>query len=322
MAHLWVNDSDVHFSPKLSEFLRYSSQPLLKFRQFADVKDAMGRDMGDNFNFPKVANVSGPGGRIVETSTMPQAAQTLTKGTLTITEYGNSVPFTFKIDVLSQFDLEQIVDRGLKDDLVKILDAGVEEQFNACQLRLVGTATDGHVLTTDGTATATNTSVLNERHIRKMRLELEARNVPTLADDTYAFIGSLEAVDSLLGSLVDVNQHTPAGYTKILNGEQVIVNGVRIIKDNNATRFTYDLDSPGTAAVAKTTFDTSGVSGEGYMLGRDTVMEGVAVPEQVRAKEVTDYGRSKGLAWYFLGGWKIIWDDEPNAKIIKWDSAA
>jgi hypothetical protein len=81
---------------------------------------------------------------------------------------------------------------------------------------------------------------------------------------------------------------------------------------------TYDLSARTTAA--KTW--SGGYSGEGFMAGKDTVMEGVAVPEQVRAKEVTDYGRSKGLAWYFLGGWQLIWDDEPNAKIIKWDSAA
>ena len=43
--------------------------------------------------------------------------------------------------------------------------------------------------------------------------------------------------------------------------------------------------------------------------------------EEIRAKEITDYGRSHGLAWYFMGGWKIAWNDEPNARIIKWDSA-
>lgn len=322
MAHLWTNDSGVHFSAELSKFLRYSAQPMLKFRQFADVKDAMGKEQGDSFNFPKVANVSGPGGRIVETNTVPQASQTITKGTLTITEYANSIPFTFKIDVLSQFDLERIVETGLRDDMVKIVDAGVEERFNECKLRYVATGTAAGTTTTDGTATATNNSVLNEHHIRKMRLELEKRNVPMLDGDTYAFVGSLEAVESLNGAMVSINQYTQVGYEKILNGEQGMIHGVRIVRDNNATRLTYDLDNPGTAATAKTNFDTNGLSGEGYMFGRDTVMEGVAVPEQVRAKEVTDYGRSKGLAWYFLGGWALIWDDEPNAKIIKFDSAA
>jgi N4-gp56 family major capsid protein len=318
MAHLWVNDSGVHFSPKLSEYLRYSAQPMLKFRQFADVKDAMGKEPGDSFNFPKVANVSTIGGVLTETSTVPQASQTITKGTLSITEYGNSIPFTFKIQTLSQFDLEQIIEKGLKDDMVKVLDAAVHAQFDACKLRLVGTATDGHALTTDGTATATNTSVLNERHIRKLKLELEKRNVPTFSGDSYMFVGSLEAVESLQGAMVSIHQYTEVGYEKIAEGEVGMIHGVRIVKDNNATRLTYDLTNRTTTA--KTW--SGAKSGEGFMFGKDTVMEGVSVPEQIRAKEVTDYGRSKGLAWYFLGGWQLIWEDEPNAKIIKWDSAA
>ena len=318
MSHLWVNDSSVHFSPELSKFLRYSAQPGLKFRQFADVKDAMGKEQGDSFNFPKVANVSAIGGTLTETSTIPQASQTITKGTLSITEYGNSVPFTFKIDTLSQFDLEMIIDKGLKDDMVKVLDAAVHAQFDACKLRAVGTTTAAQTVTTDGVATATNTSALNEYHIRKMKLELEKRNVPTFMGDSYVFCGSLEAVESLEGAMVSINQYSEIGYEKIFNGEQGMVHGVRIVKDNNATRYTYDLS--GRTRTAKSW--SGAKSGEGFMFGKDTVMEGVAVPEQIRAKEVTDYGRSKGLAWYFLGGWQIIWDDEPNAKIVKWDSAA
>lgn len=318
MAHLWVNDSGVHFSPELSKFLRYSAQPSLKFRQFADVKDAMGKEQGDSFNFPKVANVSAIGGTLTETNTIPQASQTITKGTLSITEYGNSIPYTFKIDTLSQFDLEQIIEKGLRDDLVKVLDAAVHAQFDACKLRGVGTATDGLVVTTDGTATTTNNSVLNEHHIRKMKLELEKRNVPHFEGDSYVFVGALEAVESLEGAMVSINQYSEIGYSKIFNGEQGMIHGVRIVKDNNATRYTYDLSARTRTAKSW----TNAKALEGFMFGKDTVMEGVAVPEQVRAKEVTDYGRSKGLAWYFLGGWKIVWDDEPNAKIIKWDSAS
>ncbi len=58
-----------------------------------------------------------------------------------------------------------------------------------------------------------------------------------------------------------------------------------------------------------------------YIFGKDTVKEAIAVPEEVRLKVTTDYGRSKGMAWYFLGEWKIMWETEANARIIKWDSA-
>ena len=48
----------------------------------------------------------------------------------------------------------------------------------------------------------------------------------------------------------------------------------------------------------------------------------VGRPEEVRMKVITDYGRSKGMAWYMLGGWKINWETVADCRIIKWDSAA
>lgn len=48
--------------------------------------------------------------------------------------------------------------------------------------------------------------------------------------------------------------------------------------------------------------------GEAVIFGDDAVIEGVVIPEEIRAKVPDDYGRSKGIAWYFLGGWKRVWD--------------
>jgi hypothetical protein len=49
-------------------------------------------------------------------------------------------------------------------------------------------------------------------------------------------------------------------------------------------------------------------------------MEAVAVPEEVIAKVPTDYGRSKGIAWYFIGGWKLMWAGDPDNRIVHWSS--
>lgn len=316
-SSLWVNNGGVISSPKLSDFLRRSAQPALRFRQFADVKEAFGKNIGDTFNWDKISNVSTIGGLLVETSTMPISSQTITKGTLTVNEFGNSIPHTFKLDALSKFDAENMIEKGLKDDMVKVLDARVHAQFNATPLYYVGTTTAGGALTTNGTATATNTSVLNELHLRTMQLELEKRNVPTFDGDTYVFIGAVDALSGLKGAMVAVQQYSEIGYQRIASNEIGMVHGIRLIKDNNATRNAYNLTTRATTAKAW----PGTASLEGFMFGKDTVVEAVVQPEEIRAKEVTDYGRSKGMAWYFLGDWKICWDDEPNARIIKWASA-
>lgn len=316
-SSIWVNNGGVISSPILSDKLRYAAQPLMRFRAFADVKEAFGKNLGDTFNWDKVANVSTIGGLLTETSTMPISSQTITKGTLTVNEFGNSIPFTFKLEALSKFDAENIVNKGLKDDMVKVLDSRVHGQFQLTPLYYVGTTTAGGALTTNGTATATNTSVLNEYHLRQMKFQLESRNVPMLDGSTYAMILSLEGVDSLQGAMTTIAQYTETGYKQIMEGEVGIVRGIRIIKDNNATRNAYNLTLRTTTA--KSWPGTSSL--EGFMFGRDTVVEAVVVPEEVRAKEVTDYGRSKGMAWYFLGDWKIVWDTAADARIIKWASA-
>lgn len=313
---LWTQQSGYLTNNKLNKMFQTQAQPLLRFRQFVALKEAFGKNSGETVNWLKVANVTDFGGKLTETNTMHETKQALTWGTLTVDEYGNSIPFSFKVESLSEFDLKEIIREGLLDDAVKCIDGEVERQFNATPLRYVGTATGGYALTTDGTATATNTSVLNSYHVRKMRLELEKRNVPTW-DGDYACVASLEACESLEGAMESVFQYTEIGIKKIFNGEIGRLHGVRFIKDGFASRFVYD----STAKTATAKSWTGNNSLDAYMFGRPTVREAIVVPEEIRMKVTTDYGRSKGLGWYGLFGWNIERDDEPNARIIKWDSA-
>lgn len=313
---IWATQSGYLTNGVLSKEFQKQAQPLTRFRQFVSIKNAIGKNSGESYNWLQVSNVGGYGGKLTETNTMHETNQTLTWGTLTITEYGNSIPFTYKIEALSEFDIKEIVKNGLLDDAVKCVDGEVERQYNATPLRYVGTATAGFVLTTNGTATATNTSVLNSYHVRKMRLELEKRNVPTW-DGDYVCIASLEAMEGLEGALETINSYTDTGYKKILNGEVGRLHGVRFVKDAFATRFTYD--STARTATAKSWGTANSL--EAYMFGKPTVAEAITIPEEIRMKIATDFGRSKGLAWYGLFGWKIMWSTAADARIIKWDSA-
>jgi hypothetical protein len=64
-----------------------------------------------------------------------------------------------------------------------------------------------------------------------------------------------------------------------------------------------------------------------FSFGDDTVAEAITVPEEMRGKIPGDYGRSKGVAWYYLGGFGLVHQldsatNSLNARILKWDSAA
>lgn len=316
----WVTQSGYLSNNELTMDFQRAAQPRTKFRQFVQIKTAFGKHKGQSVNWLKVSNASDYGGVLSETQTMHETTQPLTWGTLTVNEYGLSIPFTFKIEALSKFDVQEIVKGSLLDDSVKVIDGVIERQFNATPLRYVATATDAYTLTTNGTATVTNTSALNSYHMRKMITELKKRNVPSAKNSGGDFAGivSIEAMESLNASLETLNSYTESGYQKLLNGEVGRFYGCRLVEDGFATRNVYDSSARTATAVAWTGLK----SNPAYFFGGPTVREAVVVPEEIRMKVTTDFGRSKGLGWYGLFGWKLEWETAADARIIKWDSAA
>lgn len=317
---LWTTQSGYLSSGYLTKKFQKEAQPLLKFRQFTKFKEAFGKNMGESVNWLKVANVSTFGGSLTETSTMNQTKQVLTWGTLTVNEYGNAIPYTGKLEDLSEFDIVSIMREGLLDDCVKCIDGVIEREFNSTPLRYVGASATSGSLTTDGTATATNTSALNKYHVRQMVNALKTRNVPGwggLGGD-YVCICSVEALEGLYSDLESTLAYQTDGYNKILNGEVGRYYGVRFVEDTFATRNTYDASAR--TATAKSW--TKGYSLDAYLFGEPTVREAIVVPEEIRGKVPGDYGRDKGIAWYMLGGFALEWSTASNARIVKWDSKA
>ncbi len=311
----WEN---VLANPKLDKILQFSAQPLSRFRQFTEIKNAFGKSSGETFNWNKIANVSNPGGRLIETNTMHMTEQIISKGTMSIYEYGNSIPFTKKLELLSFNDVEEMINKGLLDDYRKCMDGLVEREMNKTYLNYVGITSASYTLTTDSTLTAVNTSVFNKYHLKNMVDELAKRNIPPWDGEDYICIASIEALRNILDDLEATKYYIVDGYKNMIAGEVGRYYGVRFIRDNYATRYIYDE----TARTSTAKSWSGGYSLDAYLFGKGTVAEAVAEPEHVIPKELTDYGRSRGLAWYFVGGFKILWEDQANSRIIKWASAS
>ena len=80
------------YSDELSDYLRNQVQPLTKFRQFCDAEDGTqkGLGKGETFVWDIVSNVSRQGRRLAETDPMPETNVTISQGSLTVVEWGNS----------------------------------------------------------------------------------------------------------------------------------------------------------------------------------------------------------------------------------------
>lgn len=312
-GQLWATNSlgGYMYSDRLSKVLRHAVQPLVKFRQFADVKDAaaQGKGKGDVFHWNVYSDVATQGTTLVETSTMPETNFTITQGTMTITEYGNSVPYTGKLDDLSEQPVKEVINKVLKNDAKKAFDISAHAQFNATPLRVVptaGTSTNSITLTTNGTATATNNVALGKAHVKAIVDLMKERNIPPYMGDDYAALAHPSTFRAFKDELEEVHKYVDAGFQMILNGEMGRYESTRFVEQTN---------------IAKAAFSNI-KSNWAYFFGDDTVAEGIAIPEEMRGKIPTDYGRSRGIAWYYLGGFGLVHTQAAQARIVKWDSAA
>src|SRR5678816_1414909 len=160
------------YSPNLSKKLRTALQPMTRFRQFADIKEAFGLGIGETFVWNIYSDVADQGGELQETETMPETNFTIDQNSLTITEYGNSVPFTKKLDDLSEQPVTEIIHKVLKNDARKALDRVPYAQFNRSLLRATSTSAVAYTLTTNGIPAGAHTNELTSDHVKKIADEL------------------------------------------------------------------------------------------------------------------------------------------------------
>jgi len=308
------------YSRQLSNVLRANVQPLVKFRQFADVHDIsqQGKKKGDTFTWDVFSDVAVAGAVLVETNTMPETNFTISQSTLTITEAGNSVPYSGKLDNLSKFPVEDIIKKVLKNDCVKYLDRGAWTQFNQSALRAIptgGTSASAVTLYTNGTVTGTNSAAYSNAHAKAIVDAMKERNIPAYIADDYYAIAWPSTLRTFKNALEAIHQYSDTGFNLIMNGEIGRYENTRYIEQTNIAKGT------GTDGITTTPW-TNGLSDWIFFFGNDTVAEAIAVPEEMRGKIPTDYGRSKGIAWYYLGGFGIVHTVVTNVRIVKWDSAA
>ena len=314
------------YSRQLSNVLRMAVQPLVKFRQFADVRDAsqQGKKKGDIFTWDVFSDVATAGGILSETNTMPETNFTITQGTLTVTEAGNSVPYSGKLDNLSKFPVQELIQKVLKNDAVKTFDRLAWAQFNQTPLRIIptgGTDTAALTLTTNGTVTGTNSIAYNNAHAKALTDLMKERNIPAYLGDDYYTLAWPTTLRTFKNNLETIHQYSDTGFKLIMNGEIGRYENNRYVEQTNIAK------GVGTTGIASTaggdmTAWTNGKSDWMFTFGNDTVAEAVAVPEEMRGKIPTDFGRSKGVAWYYLGGFGIVHTVPANARIVKWDSQA
>jgi N4-gp56 family major capsid protein len=326
-------DGGYLYSDNLSDHLRFELQPRTKFRNLADASDkAIGLHKGETMRWNRFSKLANRGGPISELQKMPETNFTIGQSSLTIGEYGNSVPFTGKLEDMGEQDVKDIIDQTLRDDAKSALDRMVAFEFDQTPLRVAptsGTSTTAITLTTNGATATTNNVEMGTGHVKAISDTMKDRNIPAYDGDDYAAITHATTMRTFKNSLESIHQYTETGIQMIFKGEVGRYENFRFIEQNEVPKgHANDVAYSESAASANYIYTAvedawnNAKSSWCYFFGSDTVLEAPAIPEEIRAKLPGDYGRDKGIAWYYLGGAGIVHTDALNARIIKWDSAA
>lgn len=214
------------------------------------------------------SDIATAGTTLLENEVMPESNFTIVQGSLTVTEYGNSVPYTNKLNNLSEHPVNEIIDKVLKNDATKAFDTAAHAEFDKTPLRICANGASAcDAIDVDGSVTGTNDSALKKAHVVIISDIMKERNIAGFTGDDYYCTGKPTTFSALKTELESIHQYTDTGLGMIMNGEIGRYRNCRFVEQ------TYISDT-GTWG--------GGLSGDAYFFGEDTVAEAIAIPEEIK----------------------------------------
>lgn len=288
------------FSPKLSKQMREQAAPMFVFRQFVDVSEkGLGANKGDRVPYVKRLRIDSRGGTLVETATMPRNTIKFITDSVLVTEYGNGVDYTQKLESLSEFNMKDQYQQGLVQDQKDTIDSAIATQFQSAKFKAIVLNTATTSFYSNGTATGTASANLSDKNWRDIVDYLMISQAPKFkGGDYYMALLSVKSMRGAYDYLQAVAQYAEPEFR--FKNEVGQYYGARGVAENN---------------ILSNAKGSNGAYGEALFFGDEAVVESVAVPEELRYEE-EDLGRSKTLAWYAILGFKKMWDivsDDLNA---------
>lgn len=298
MSFTWTYDapSGVYKSHEMSSQLRYAAIAETKFMQFTKPEPGYGKNKGESITITRISNLAVPSdGRLSELEKIPEDNMTLSTVAITVSEWGRSVPYTSLSNDLSKFNIENMVQRVLVDQMKLIMDAAAADAFKTAQVKAVPTGIAALTITTNGTPGGQAVSNLNVNHVEQIRdYMFSTLNVPAFEGDDYIALVSTKAKRGIMQDPAFEDWHKYTDPEAKYNSEIGRLENCRFIEINNTSALSGSLG-------------LNGVLGEAIFFGQDAVAMAVALDPELRAGIPQDYGRSAGIAWYGILEFGLVW---------------
>ncbi|MCH8177390.1 MAG: hypothetical protein IIC09_04180 [Proteobacteria bacterium] len=295
------------YSGELSDVLRNALQPMTRFVQHCDADDFTDKGLhaGDAFQWNVYSDVSTQGGRLDENQRMPETGFTITQASGTIYEFGNSVPYSLRLDDASRHPVKQIIHKALKNDCTKAFETEAHLQFEATPLTVRALTASTVEFRTDGTFGGGTTGELLNDHVKLISDNMKERNMTVYNDGNYRALSRPSTIRAFKDELETLHQHTDEGFQKLLNGEVGRHwEGIRFFEHTSIASKSYSF------------------SDQAFFFGDDTVIEAIVCPPEIRGKLPGDFGRDKGIAWYAEEGFSLVHTVAIDGRIYEWGGSS
>ena len=275
-------------------YVRAALRSLPVMRSVADVRPVALTNPGTTLKFAVYANLAAATTALTETSDVtPLALANPSQVTVTVTEYGNAVEQTEKVNMATFSSIDTMIGDAIAYNAADTLD------------QLVATAlTSGTVVKYGGsrtsTATLTATDVLSTTMLRKAQTELlEANAQPRVGDLYTLFIHPRQAFDLRAetgsGGFVDIHKYTTENVGNLLTGTIGVLEGFQVVQTSRV---------PSTTSGASSATVYSAVA-----VGKEALLEANVYDVQtVVAPQIDILRRKSALGWKYFGGWGIFRD--------------
>lgn len=275
-------------------YVRAALRSLPVMRSVADVRPVALTNPGTTLKFSVYANLAAATTALTETSDVtPVALANPSQVTVTVTEYGNAVEQTEKVNLATFSSIDTMIGDAIAYNAADTLD------------QLVATAlTSGSVVKYGGsrtsTATLTATDVLSTTMLRKAQTTLLESNAQPRVGDLYTlFIHPRQAFDLRAetgsGGFVDIHKYTTENVGNLLTGTIGVLEGFQVVQ---TSRVPSGADGASSATVYKA-----------VAVGKEALLEANVYDVQtVVAPQIDILRRKSALGWKYFGGWGIFRD--------------
>jgi N4-gp56 family major capsid protein len=288
--------SGVFKSHAMSKRLYMAALENTVFMDFVKPVDGYGRKMGDTVTLTRIATIAEPtSANLTEGNRIPEDTYSISTTSVTVVEIGRSVPFTSFAEDLTFFDLENGIQRRLRDQMGLVMDTKAATAFQTAQVKYIPTGLAAGTFDTDGTASTAATANWNVFHVEEVRDYLfDTLQTPTWEGDDYVAIFRTLGLRGIKRDPAWEEWHKYTDPQAKFNNEIGRIENIRHVETNHAN------------ALAKV--GTNSVLGEGVVFGADSVVMAEVLTPELRAEIKGDFGRARAVAWYGILEFGIIWD--------------